>query len=175
MSNGSVALRAATAADIPNLAGVQLRSALAGFVHIFPKSIPKPTQGALEKEWAGLMGDATRTLLLAEVDGVAAGAVVFGADADPRFPSDAVLLKLYVRPEYANRGLGTALYDRAISDFTAAGHRKARLWVLERNLIARRMYERRGWVLEPWSRTDFPGSGILELGYTLELGYSSAM
>jgi GNAT superfamily N-acetyltransferase len=175
MSERSVALRVATAADVPNLAGVQLRSALAGFAHIFPESIPKPAQADLEQEWAALVADCDQTVLFAESAGTAVGAVAFGNNTDQRFPSDAVLLKLYVLPEHAGRGIGSALHDQAIADLADAGHRSALLWVLERNLIARRMYVRRGWVLRPWSRTDFPGSGILELGYTLELAYSSAI
>ncbi len=170
-----MALRAAAAADVPNLAGVQLRSALAGFAHVFPRSIPEPTQADLEEEWAGLVGDGERTVLLAELDDVAVGGVVFGSDADQRFPTDAVLLKLYLLPEFFGRGIGSTLHDRAVTELAGAGHRQARLWVLERNLIARRMYEHRGWVLEPWSRSDFPGSGILELGYTLRLVHSSAI
>ncbi|MCP3997302.1 MAG: GNAT family N-acetyltransferase [bacterium] len=175
MNERGLVIRVATAADIPNLAGVQLRSALAGFEHIFPESIPKPTQIDLEHEWAELVADIERTVLLAETAGTVVGAVAFGSNSDQRFASDAVLLKLYLLPESAGRGIGSSLYDRAISDLTAAGHHEVFLWVLERNLIARRMYERRGWLLQPWSRTDFPGSGILELGYTLELDYSSAM
>ena len=175
MSERSVALRAATAADVPNLAGVQLRSALAGFAHIFPESIPKPTQADLEQEWAALVADCELTVLLSETAGTVVGAVAFGNNTDQRFPSDSVLLKLYVLPEDAGRGIGSTLHDRAVSELADAGNRSVLLWVLERNLIARRMYERRGWVLRPWSRTDFPGSGILELGYTLELDYSSAI
>lgn len=175
MNERSVAVRVATAADIPNLAGVQLRSALAGFAHIFPESIPKPTQAELEHEWAALVADPHQTVLLGEVATAAVGAVAFGINADQRFPVDATLLKLYVRPEHTGRGIGSSLYQRAVADLTDAGHRNVMLWVLERNLIARRMYERRGWRLRPWSRSDFPGSGILELGYTLELGYSSAI
>lgn len=175
MNERSVELRVATAADVPNLAGVQLRSALAGFLHIFPESIPKPIHADLEQEWAALVADCDRTVMLAETAGTVVGAVAFGNNTDQRFLSDSVLLKLYVLPEYAGRGIGSTLHDRAIADLTDEGHHSALLWVLERNLIARRMYERRGWVLRPWSRTDFPGSGILELGYTLELGYSSAI
>lgn len=169
MNSGSVAIKIAAPADIPSLAGVQLRSALAGFAHIFPASIPKPTQVDLECEWETLVAGETHTVLCAEVDSVVAGAVVFGSDSDERFPSDAVLLKLYVPPEYSGRGLGGTLHDRAVADLASAGFSRARLWVLERNLVARRMYERRGWQLEPWSRTDWPGSGIIELGYSLEL------
>ena len=164
-----VAYRLATIDDTADLAGVQLHSALAGFSHIFPPSIPKPTQESLEEEWSAALARPDRTILVALGDDEVCGAVVWGADDDPDFDTDCVLAKLYVHPDWFGAGIGGALHDRAIADLAAAGHTTARLWVLERNLMARRMYERRGWRLRPWFRTDWPGSGILEVGYTLDL------
>jgi len=175
MNSGSVVIRIATTADIPSLAGVQLRSALAGFAHIYPESIPKPTQQSLEEEWSGLLAHPNLAIVVATVDGETVGAAAFGADTIDAYGTDAVLLKLYLSPEYAGKGIGGLLHDRAIADLVEAGHQRVRLWVLERNILARRMYERRGWRLQHWSRSDFPGSGILEVGYVLELPHSSAM
>ena len=168
-------LRVAEATDIPDLANVQLRSALAGFAHIFPESIPKPTQAGLEPEWAALVEREEITAVLAEDHRDVVGVVAYGPDPSPRRGTDCVLRKLYVVPEQFGNGIGTELYNRAITDLTRAGFTRARLWVLEQNLAARRMYERRGWRLQAWSRSDWPGSGILELGYTLVLAYSSAI
>ena len=168
-------IRTATAADAPNLAGVQLRSALAGFAHIFPEAIPKPTQRELEAEWVDLLASPDRSVIVAEVADEAVGVVAFGSDREAHLGTDCILLKLYVGPEHGGVGLGTRLYDSAIAALRSAGFSRVRLWVLERNLVARRMYERRGWRLQPWSRSDWPGSGILELGYSLDLDYSSAM
>ena len=175
MTCGSVVIRVATAADIPHLASVQLRSALAGFAHIFPESIPKPTQASLEPEWSALVELEKMEVVLAEDHGDVVGVVAYGPDSSPRRGTDSVLLKLYVVPEQFGNGIGTELYNRAITDLTRAGFTRVRLWVLEQNLTARRMYERRGWRLQPWSQSDWPGSGILEVGYTLDLDYSSAM
>ncbi len=165
-------MRGAEAADVSSLAQVQLCSALAGFAHIFPQSIPKPTLADLEIEWGGLIAAADRSILVAEEAGEPVGVVVFGADNEPSFPTDSILLKLYVVPEHFGRGIGSRLYDQAVAGVRAAGFTRVRLWVLERNLPARRMYERRGWRLQPWVRSDWPGSGILEIGYALDLDYS---
>ena len=175
MNSGSMVIRVATAADVPDLANVQLRSALAGFAHIFPESIPKPTQQSLATEWAELVDSEDMSVLLAADDGNVVGVVSYGPDLTPRRGTDSVLLKLYVVPEHFGRGIGSHLYDRAIGDLAGSGYTKVRLWVLEQNLTARRMYERRGWRLQPWSRSDWPGSGILELGYSLDLNYSPAI
>ena len=167
-----VALRAATPADVPSLAGVQLDSALAGFSHIFPESIPKPDLPDLEDEWGALVADPDLRVHVAMAGDTVAAAVAYGADPEPQLAADSVLLKLYVLPDHMGSGIGSALHDHATEDLAALGFAKARLWVLERNLVARRMYERRGWRLQPWFRSDWPGSAILEVGYTLELSRS---
>jgi ribosomal protein S18 acetylase RimI-like enzyme len=171
MSDGAppVQIRAAIDADIPDLATVQLRSALTGFAHIFPESIPKPTQHELEDEWFGLVSDRQRTVLAATMDGGIVGAIVFGPDKEPQWGTDCVVLKLYVVPSNFGQGIGSVLHDRAVASFRAENRVQARLWVLEHNTRARRMYERRGWVRRPWSRSDWPGSGIDEIGYVLDL------
>jgi ribosomal protein S18 acetylase RimI-like enzyme len=51
----------------------------------------------------------------------------------------------------------------------AAGHERARLWVLEQNARARRFYERHGWYADGSSRVvEFPPNP-LDLGYSLDL------
>ncbi len=174
MTSG-VALRIATTADTRYLAGVQLSSALAGFAHIFPSSIPKPTQPELEDEWAALLADTEVSIVVAVADDLVCGVVASSPDRTGRYGTDCLLRKLYVAPDHEGHGIGGALHDRALADLEQAHFSRARLWVLERNIVARRMYERRGWKLEPWTQSDWPGSGILEVGYSRLLGYSSAI
>ena len=171
MTHGApeVQVRTATAADIPTVASVQLHSALAAFKHIFPDSIPKPTQEELELEWAVLVTDPHRSVLAATIDDEIVGAVAFGPDDDADKETDCILLKLYVDPDRFGIGIGSLLYDRAIDTFRKQEYKRARLWVLEDNTWARTMYERRGWVPRPWIRSDWPGSGVDEVGYELEL------
>ena len=171
MSHGAPPVQIMTAidADIPDLAAVQLRSALTGFAHIFPKSIPKPTQNDLENEWSGLVADPQRTVLAATMDNDIVGAIVFGPDKEPQWGTDCVLLKLYVAPSHFGQGIGSVLHDRAVDSFRAENRVQARLWVLQHNTRARRMYERRGWVYRTWSRSDWPGSGVDEVGYVLDV------
>ncbi|MCP4305969.1 MAG: GNAT family N-acetyltransferase [bacterium] len=164
-----IRIRTVTVAEIPDVASVQLRSALSAFAGIFPASLPKPTQEELEGEWGDLIAEANRSVLAASVDGEFVAAVAFGPDDDVDKGTDCILLKLYVVPDWFGRGIGSLLYDRVIDTFHKEGYRKARLWVLVDNTWARRMYERRGWVVQPWIRSDWPGSGVDEIGYVLEL------
>lgn len=163
------AIRPAERGDIPQLARVQLTSALMGFAHIFPSSIPKPTQSGLESEWTAVLEDPAQSVLVAESDHGVVGVVAFGLHVLTESGSDSILRRLYVAPEHAGVGIGSLLHDRAIDDLRIAGCARVHLWVLERNILARRMYVERGWRLQRRTRSDWPGSGILELCYTLDL------
>ena len=159
--------------DVAELARVELSSAFAGYAHIFPARMPKPTPANREENWRSFLSVPGRTALLAEAAGASVALAGYGPTADTTI-GDCVLWKLYVVPEQAGRGIGSALHDRAVADLGSAGYTRALLWVLERNIVARRMYARRGWKLQARAKSPWPGSGILELCYTLELeSYSS--
>ena len=163
-------LRAGSAADAPVAAAVQLESALAGFAHIFPDSVAEPTLEDLVAEWSELLHDPRKSVVVAEVGSVVVGAVAFGTDSALAPEGYGHLGKLYVQPGYAGQGIGSALYELAVARLRAAGHHAVWLWVLEGNTRARVMYERRGWVARrDERRTDWPGSGVFEMGYVLDL------
>ena len=168
-SGVDIRIRVAAPSDVPQLVAVQLESALAAFAHIFPASVPKPRRADLEVEWQALVTGSAHRVLVAEISGVAVAAAVFGADAELAPPGHGLLAKLYVLPDYFGKGIGSALYDAAIEQMRQDGWQKLWLWVLEGNLVARRMYERRGWAAQEQRRTEWPGSGVYEMGYSLEL------
>jgi len=66
-------------------------------------------------------------------------------DNDGAAPGTAHLFALYLAPEAAGRGIGTALLERAEELMRAGGFSRASLWVLETNTRARTFYERAGW------------------------------
>lgn len=166
-----VRLRTGEFTDAQVAAEVQLESALAGFAHIFPESVAKPTQRDLELEWTQLLRDPSKSVVVAEAGGQVVGVVSFGTDSELAPAGYGHLGKLYVRPTHAGHGIGGNLHDLAIAELRVAGHSAAWLWVLEGNLRARTMYERRGWVGHvDTRRTDWPGSGVFEVGYSRVLG-----
>jgi GNAT superfamily N-acetyltransferase len=52
---------------------------------------------------------------------------------------------IYLDERVAGRGVGRALFDRAVGGLRAGGFGRAFLWVLEANERARRFYENAGW------------------------------
>lgn len=171
----AVQVRTAGPPDAAELAQVQLEAALTGFAHIFPDAVPKPKLAAIEVDWAQLIADAGKTVLAATRNGRVVAGVAFGDFAALAPAGWGHLAKLYVHPAQARRGIGSKLHDIAVAQLTTAGYDKLWLWVLEGNVVARRIYERRGWVAQEERRTDWPGSGVFEMGYALESGYSSLM
>jgi GNAT superfamily N-acetyltransferase len=68
---------------------------------------------------------------VADLDGAVGGFLALGTET---------VEHLYVRPDLQGTGIGSALLDVA-KDLRPAGFR---LWVFQRNVEARRFYERRG-------------------------------
>ena len=77
-------------------------------------------------------GDEAAALILCEVDGVT---------------REGWISKVGVRPRYRGRGLATALVSHALHTFRAAGLTTALLNVGDDNAVARRVYERLGFIL----------------------------
>jgi GNAT superfamily N-acetyltransferase len=135
------------------LAEIQEAASLAGLAHIYPPELyPFPREAVLER-WR-TSGDEIF------VDAAGRGfAAVAGEWLDG----------MYVRPEAWGSGVADELHERAVDAIRAAGHERARLWVLEGNIRARRFYERHGWVADGSSRVvEFPPNPI-DLGYSLEV------
>ncbi len=64
-------------------------------------------------------------------------------DLDPERVGD--LYELYVLPEWWGKGVGRDLLERATTHLVTNEFSEAVLWVLEKNLRARRFYDKHGW------------------------------
>lgn len=120
------------------LTAVHERSATVAYAHIFDTSFPR--EDALAK-WSTHQGPAW----LAVRDSDVVGFCALRGDE---------LVGLYVLPEEAGAGIGTALL--------ASADAARKLWVLEQNHAGRGFYERRGW---RWTGSQQPAFGVTELRY----------
>jgi len=128
-------LRAATGADAEACLGVQRRSALAGYAHIFRQDVYPFPDDVVRAEWVTRLASDAGVLLA-----VVEGEIVGTASASP--PR---LEALFVVPEHWGTGVAGRLHDRVIEIIGAAGCPAAELDVMADNHRARRFYERRGW------------------------------
>lgn len=165
----AVVLRDAGVADCVTIARLHRRTALHAYAHIFPADAPEPTHEQLVAEWGLRLrpGDPRRTCFVGERDGTVVGVV--GAGPDPVDPARGHLFGLYVDPTHWGCGIGSMLYETAVGYLRSQGFATATLWVLERNVRARRWYERRGWTATDDRVVAYAPAGIEDFVYRLAL------
>jgi ribosomal protein S18 acetylase RimI-like enzyme len=139
-----VIVRAATRADVPELARVHTESALAAYAHIALPPEPDGL-GRRTRNWATVFDDRLGTPHVAEANGRVVGILNFGPARDEDGAGEVYVL--YVHPDHWGSGAGQLLMDRAHVDL-GRDHPEAVLSVLADNPRARRFYERNGWALE---------------------------
>jgi GNAT superfamily N-acetyltransferase len=117
---------------------------------------PNPSVFAhLEAELAGLpgrFGPPSGCLLLARLDGAAAGCVAFyGQDAETM-----EIKRMFVRPEAWGKGVGARMLEVLLAEAETAGYARYRLSTHHKLHTAQALYRRAGFREVPGS-ADFPG------------------
>jgi ribosomal protein S18 acetylase RimI-like enzyme len=154
-------IRPADSSDHEALVGLQRRSSLAAYAHVFPPDeYPFPIDATRQHWRRVLTSDTERVLVAEDEEGGVIGAV---AVRGPEVHS------LFVSPNRWRSGVGSALLAAAVLLIRERGETSAQLWVMRDNQHARRFYEFHGWELD--GRRDvssFPPHPKL-LGYRLDL------
>jgi ribosomal protein S18 acetylase RimI-like enzyme len=124
-----------------------------------------------EAMWARALARDDRSLWVAERNGRIVGFVEGRRSSDPDTEaSTGQVSAIYVEPSEIGRGLGRALFARAVGDLGRLGYRRATLWVLASNDRARRFYEAAGWHADGAVQTeDFGGARLEEVRYVVDL------
>jgi GNAT superfamily N-acetyltransferase len=166
-----VKVRRAVWDDAAAMATVWWRAATLGYEGVLPPeagAVPDPE--VLAEEWRqSLTGQRSGTAIFvactAGPDEVAVGTIA--AVADPVESSRGHLTALYVDPGWWGRGVGSLLHETALRHMRRVGVRMAVTWVLDANVRARTMFERRGWYRSSTRPAPFPGHE--EICYLLTL------
>lgn len=109
---------------------------------------------------------------VAEVDGEVAGFIGIGPANDRDVgPSVGEVYAIYVEPRFWDRGIGRALFAKAVAELRAQGFRAAVLWVLGTNERARRFYAIAGWRTDGGFKTETRPGGVElnEVRYRIDL------
>lgn len=160
-----MAIREATDDDVGALASIQEAASRLAYAGIFDAADPPPTLQRIALRWASLMARPRSWIGLLEVEGdpVAAIAVQPSPDADLDGSEVGEVCSFYVLPRYWGERRGRALFEQALAEADALGFTAVRLWVLEANVRARRIYAERHWVADGVSRE--VAAGVREVRY----------
>ncbi|KZS75817.1 acetyltransferase [Mycobacterium kansasii] len=157
-------VRAAVPEDAEAVARVHVRS----WQCAYPGLIDQEYLDGLRPEaWAGRytfgrMGLRLPATVVA-VDGSAiCGLATTGLSRDHDLPNCGELMAIYVDPAWMGSGVGRLLMAAARDRLRRVGVRHASLWVLDRNVRARRFYERDGWSFDGMRRTEVFGATTVE-------------
>ena len=147
------AIRPATAADLEQLAALQLASWRAAYTEALPASyLEAHAPRDIAQHWRQI--DLAKTqVLVADQNGAAIGFVVFDCK-DPAFIDN-----LHVAPDLRGGGIGRRLMAAAAARIVEAGVREAFLWALAHNHDAIQFYERLGAEVE--TVEDYPVFSVL--------------
>jgi GNAT superfamily N-acetyltransferase len=130
----------------------------------FPDSNSPPTVAELRGIWTARLTHPGASALIAWCGGRPVGSVM--ARTAPQY-GEGEIVGLHVLPSEWGKRIGSTLLTSALDVLREAGNRSAGLWVLAANLRARRMYERRGWVLCPG--VEQKAYGVSEVRYQRDL------
>lgn len=163
-------IRRATGDDAPAIAALHVASWRAAYRGVLDDAF----LDALSVEqrtgfWRGVLGaaEAGVTVLVAEAAGAIVGFCSCGRTQDPdEAASTGALTTIYVAPERARGGIGSALLASAEEAMRDAGLTDALLWVIGENADARAFYERAGWRADGTERDEsIGGRPVIEVRY----------
>ena len=137
-------------ADAQAISDLAARSWREGFRGIVPEEISperawRPDR--IEARLEGRVDDSARTLV-AELDGVVCGFVLYGRCRDDDLVNAGEVWALYVDPDHWRGGVGRALVDASLAELAREGLREVTVWTLAESPRNLRFYEALGFELD---------------------------
>jgi len=158
-------IREATPDDVGALAAVQSAASTLGYAGIFDAGVTPPSMERFTMRWATLIDRPRSWIGVLEEDGEVVAGIALQPSPDPDLEGQDAgeICSFYVHPRHWGERRGRGLFDQALEEADALGFRQQRLWVLEGNVRARRLYARDGW--EPDGATREVEPGVREIRY----------
>jgi GNAT superfamily N-acetyltransferase len=163
-----VEIRAALPEDALAVARVHVRSwqvAYRGLIAQAYLDSLKPEVWAAKYAFQRTAPELPSTLLAVDADTIF-GLAMSGPYRGDDLPNTGELRAIYVDPQHWNTGAGRLLMAAAREQLRGNGFTEAALWVLDRNVRARRFYECDGWALDGARRIKtIAGAPLAEVRY----------
>ncbi|MEU4158921.1 GNAT family N-acetyltransferase [Actinoplanes sp. NPDC026670] len=150
-------VRHAVPGDAVALAKVHVRTWQAAYAGLIPQGYLDSLDPAQRepgwRQWLDGLRPPAAVLVWAEGTAPPVGFVAIQPSRDPGTDAGEITA-IYLLPSHQGTGAGRELMAAAVDHLTTAGFRRATLWVLESNAVARRFYEAAGWVADGASKVD---------------------
>lgn len=163
-------IRQGSEADADRIAELHIHAWQWAFRDIFdPQYLDTMNAANRALLWRAALETPAMRVWLAERDGSLLGFAASNPSRDPGAgTSTGEIGSIYVRKEIAGSGIGGALLAWATKDLQARGFQPLTAWVLEKNVRARKFYEKHGWSADGEAKFEtIGGSKVRELRYAL--------
>jgi len=121
-----------------------------------------------ENRWADILKNSTYDNFVMTLNGEYIGTSGVCPARDEDMDGWGEIMSIYLLPEYFGKGHGKPLLDNSISVLSEMGYDKVYLWVLEQNIMARRFYEKNGFVVLDEKMDSFGGVELVFVRYGYE-------
>jgi ribosomal protein S18 acetylase RimI-like enzyme len=160
-------LRAARIEDAGKIANIHVCAWRVAYEGIVPtKYLASLSVQERANSWRRVISEQHGTVLLAVTSHGEVGFICFGPSRDKDGKQKAEIYAIYVLPEFWKQGIGRELLDEAERKVEDNNFIAVTLWVLEKNALARRFYEARGFRLDAARKEETIGGLLLrELRY----------
>jgi ribosomal protein S18 acetylase RimI-like enzyme len=164
-------IRRATAPDAETVGRIHVESWNVAYRGIMPDDVIAQTDLSYRTTfWAKRIADPDWPVFIIDDGGESVAFCQMIPSPDPEVDPSRVglITSLHALPHLRGRGYGTALVNRVLAEFKQRGFEELTLWVLEKNLQARRFYEKYGFRLDGGTRT-YPQTNVPEVRYRIPL------
>ena len=166
-----MSLRRATSSDAAAVGRIHVESWNVAYRGIMPDEVIAKTDLAYRTQfWAERIADREWPVFVIEEQGecVAFCQMIPSRDPDDDATRIGHITSLHVLPWLRGKGYGRLLMNHVLGEFRNRGFSAVTLWVLERNLPARRFYEQYGFRLDAATRC-YPRTEVPEVRYRIQL------
>ena len=160
-------LRLATIEDAEAIATIHIRTWQTVYEGIIPaQHLASLSIQKRADSWRRTISERHGTVLLAVASHGEAGLISFGPSRDKDGNDKAEIYAIYVLPKFWHQGIGRELLEGAERRIKDNRFIAVTLWVLEKNVLARRFYEARGFRLDAARKEEtICGLLLVELRY----------
>ena len=153
--------------DLKEISGIYEKSWRQTYKGMLPSGYLKRIP---EGNWADRINHFGSRSMVAVSGGEYIATISFGATRIAGYEGSGEVFSIYILPQYTGKGIGKMLMDRAVSELKAMGFTRVVLFALDKNVIARRFYEKYGFTASgDMMKKKFGHKMVTEVMYILEI------